>query len=230
MASGRPSPSGLPGWAHAARRWSRQWHAKANWTNTRLAEAGYDVCDQCPLCGEARDTIHHRLWRCAAGDAARREAASGDDIRTLGAMRDDDPLATRGVFPHPAALAPLPACEPGVRVTVHERDPWGAPLQRAAVLDEVALDCAVYPDGAQFPNPVKDLSRAGWSVVGRDVLGLTYAVVQGPVWGRPPPDAAGRRVPGGHQRRPCPGGRRADLPGLPDRRAGPRQGLPQPGR
>ena len=41
--------------------------SNAVWTKTRRRDAGYNVPGTlCELCGEAEDTLHHRLWFCSA--------------------------------------------------------------------------------------------------------------------------------------------------------------------
>eukprot|EP00959_Pyramimonas_sp_CCMP1952_P420262 8802220-Pyramimonas_sp.AAC.1 len=34
------------------------------WTEEKLAQLGYDVPNECPLCKAFGDTIHHRLFSC----------------------------------------------------------------------------------------------------------------------------------------------------------------------
>ena len=46
---------------------------KPVWTNNRLAKCGYDVSPLCELCGQATDTLNHRLFKCAHSAPLRSE-------------------------------------------------------------------------------------------------------------------------------------------------------------
>eukprot|EP00974_Lingulodinium_polyedra_P001883 177624-Lingulodinium_polyedra.AAC.1 len=97
------------------------------------------------------------------------------------ALAEDDPIGTRGIFLHPADLAPAPAEESFISAKLNARDRWGQELVEEVGIEEVPIITDGYPDGAFFPHPVKELGRAGWAVVCKDELDRTVAVLSGPV-------------------------------------------------
>ena len=157
------------------------------WTAHRKKLSGYDVDDICPLCGAEGDTVHHRLWICPVVDCFRRQALKSgktDNQHIIGAMAAKDPknpLATRALYQHPAEEAPLPATKGVVTVTGWSRDAYGQPLHGPMALSAGLIDGDTFPDGAAFPHPVKELSRAGWAAVVVDGGGQVLVEARGPV-------------------------------------------------
>ncbi len=133
----------------------------AIWTNSRAAQAGFDVENKCPACGLEGDTPFHRTWKCCASEEQRCKAAPAW-LRAEAARADpSDPFWVTGVFVHPA----------------HE---WPSPLQQqpATIVKEVAgaeFDGDLYIDGSCTASPFIELRRAGASVVACDDKGAERA-------------------------------------------------------
>ena len=152
------------------------------WTRSRMREAGYEVEDVCPLCNSPGDTLHHRLWSCHAGEQQRKEAAGKEDTRLeLESMGPDSLIATRGLFRHPADKAERPSTSESIKVVQFGRDQWGQETQQEVPFNEAVIQGDIFPDGAAYPHPVRDLARAGWAAVALDPLGNVLTVVSGAV-------------------------------------------------
>ena len=134
-----------------------------------------------PMCGEGPDTLHHRLWTCPAIESQRHDAVPKDIACMMGRLPPDDPLATRGMFRHPADEAPQPCTQGGVSAVVCGRDRWGQETKEDVDYRTLRLAGDGYPDGAFYPHPIRDLGRAGWALVVTDASGEKLAQLQGPV-------------------------------------------------
>ncbi len=125
-------------------------------TRNRAALGGYEVTDECPLCGKPRDTVHHRVYGCDESNEALEGAVPAWFIEEARRADPRDPFWTSGVFPHPADIVPPPAT--GVTIVYDngpngEGDAYGGAGQQ--------FGGHVYFDGSCKPHPIKDLSRAG---------------------------------------------------------------------
>ena len=96
-------------------------------------------------------------------------------------LPEHDPLVTRGLFRHPADKAPRPATAGGIVAVRFGRDEWGQQVEEEVDWRTLELSGDGYPDGAFFPHPVRDLGRAGWSLVTTDGMGNKTAEIRGPV-------------------------------------------------
>ena len=129
-------------------------HCRAVWAQTRLYDAGYDVDRLCPLCKEAEDTVHHRVWCCKESAGARNMHASQTIIREALRAGDDSALFCRAIGAHPADERPLP------------REDGGVVLEREGVaVPELHISGDIYLDGSCTRHMVPELQRAGWAVV-----------------------------------------------------------------
>ena len=151
------------------------------WGMHRRREKGYDVADLRPLCQSAPDTLSHRLWHCPCVEGARVAAVGQDNVDMMRRLQEDDPLATRGLFKHPVGKAPGPATGGAIIAVSYGRDRWGQPLEEEIDWRGLALAGDAYPDGAFYPHPIKDLGRAGWSLVVTDGTGNKTVELRGPV-------------------------------------------------
>ena len=156
--------------------------AGAYWTAAKRRAKGHDVPDVCPLCGLEGDTLHHGLWICKEVEDARLGATGQDIVDMMAGLGEEDPLATKGVFRHPADEAPQPATQGGVTAIRFGRDQWGQATEEEVRQDQLQLEGDAYPDGAHYPHPVKDLGRAGWAIVAFDNMGNKVGEIRGPVW------------------------------------------------
>ena len=151
------------------------------WGMSRRKKAEYDVDELCPLCLAAPDTLHHRLWNCQCVDRQRVEVVGQKMVDMMRRLPEDDPLATRGLFKHPADEAPRPATDGGIVAVRYGRDKWGQAVEEEVDWRSLELSGGGYPDGAFYPHPVKDLGRAGWALAITDAEGNKTAEVRGPV-------------------------------------------------
>ena len=78
------------------------------WSQTRLAEAGYDVDSSCPLCHSEEDTVWHHCWQCQAPAAveARGAFASPELVRRALAAGPSSLYYNTGIIIHPGPSAP----------------------------------------------------------------------------------------------------------------------------
>ena len=86
-------------------------------------------------------------------------------------------------------MAPQPAEECTVVAVIKGRDRWGQEDEQPAQLEEIPTINDGYPDGAFFPHPIKELSRAGWAMICNDDNHVTVAIIKGPVGGATCPRA-----------------------------------------
>ncbi len=136
-------------------------------TRSRAAAGGYDVLDECPLCGEKGDTERHRIYGCCKSAETVAAAVPAWFIEEARKADPADPFWVTGVFPHPADLAPLPASgvtivwDDGPEDVQEQRRRDGAPEPPTGA----AFGGNVYFDGSSAPHVIRDLSRAAAAVV-----------------------------------------------------------------
>ena len=125
-------------------------------TNGRAVELGYDVADECPLCGEQGDCIHHRAFGCRKTDEAVRRAVPKWFFEEARRAEATNRFWTTGVFPHPEEEWPRASND--YTYTVERGD--------AAEEDGFeGLQGDIFVDGSCFPSPIKGLARAGAAAV-----------------------------------------------------------------
>ncbi len=148
-------------------------------TGSRAVKMGYLVSGICPLCGEAPDTMAHRVYGCACTAAAvgavvprwfmeeARRAASGDRFWTT------------GICPNPVDLAPLPAKD--LQVVVEKLEDDDAMGGDGGQDDLIAVRGRVYWDGSATTSTVRGLTRAACAIVQTDAAGKPTKVLQAAV-------------------------------------------------
>ena len=147
------------------------------WTRTRAQAAGYALADDdllCALCGEAPDTIPHRLYECSAVQDQRLEIVDQDFVRNALAARSDQveyQLYTKACFPHPGDRLPPPAKESDITVS------W-----TGSTSTSTEISGHVFFDGSQLKYDIPELDRAGWGLaVFNDDLEHVCSI-SGPIW------------------------------------------------
>ena len=164
----------------------KAWACGAVWTRTRAADAGFAISKRCELCNKADDTVWHRLWECTAPQVveARKQAAPWWATTKAKAAGPDDPLFAKGMFEHPEAYMPQPFKADGDngygRVRAATAAGTGVPTSN------LQLRGSVYVDGSCTRHPIRDLSRAGFSVVMCNSKGGEVISVTAPVWAHLP--------------------------------------------
>lgn len=135
------------------------------WCKDRLAEAGYTLDNTlCDLCGEAEDSLHHRLWECTNQQVT---IARGATVKqyTFDTVRKEERnsiLCCHALLPHFADNMPLPA---GPRWL------WGTDEIKGCDGLGDAIDTFVGPtlmDGHCSRTRIKGCDRASWAVVNVD--------------------------------------------------------------
>ncbi len=140
---------------------ARAMMCNAIWTNSRAVEAGYNVLDECPLCGAVGDTPFHRVWRCPCSEAQRSKVAPAWLVAEAARADPRDPFWVTGLFVHPAHDWPSPAQQ--------------QPATIKKLVDEAQFEDDMYIDGSCTASPFIELRRAGASVVACDTLGRERA-------------------------------------------------------
>ncbi len=127
-------------------------------TCSKARKLGYDIPDQCPLCGHAGDTQFHRIWKCRHPDAvkAREEAAPSWLLKEVERLVDADKQIfwTTAFFPHPADIWPKPAVEANAVVEWcgadgpgdDDRDGDGRPQVQGQLYIDGSCSTGVFPD------------------------------------------------------------------------------------
>ena len=113
------------------------------WTTKRQRHAGYDVDPVCPLCGQP-DGLVHRMWWCPVLEEDRQKLMKPEELEYMRAMAEDDPIATMGIFLHPADVVPAPAEESFIKAVIKGRDRWGQEIDEEAQLEDLPL---IHDDG-----------------------------------------------------------------------------------
>ncbi len=131
-------------------------------TYSRAVALGYMVQDICPMCGCAGDTIRHRVWECQHPDAveARRRAAPDWLIDEVRRRPCTQARWTTGVIPHPGDIWPRPSADANP-TAVYDGD-GERPLSADCI---PRLRGQVYVDGSCTNHVIRDLRRAGTSIV-----------------------------------------------------------------
>ena len=129
----------------------------ALWSKDKLIAAGYEVeSPMCDMCGQHRDSLHHRLWLCEhpAAVAARRKAATPALIAKAIEAGPESSLYCHSILPHPCDLLPLPSISGANKC--------------AAVHDGAAVthvEGSVFADGHATRTGIRGMDRASWAMV-----------------------------------------------------------------
>ncbi len=127
-------------------------------TFSKAKRLGYDVTDQCPLCGHVGDTQFHRIWKCCHPDAvrARKEAAPSWLLKEVDRLIDADKQLfwTTAFFPHPADVWPRPSAEANAAVEWSgadgpgddDRDCDGRPRVQGQLYIDGSCSTGVFPE------------------------------------------------------------------------------------
>ncbi len=78
-------------------------------TNQRAARSGYDVADECPLCGEPGDSIFHRAYLCRHTRERVKAAVPEWFWKETQKAPQSDLFWTTAAFPHPSDVIPPPS-------------------------------------------------------------------------------------------------------------------------
>ena len=135
--------------------------ADAVWTQSRLWDAGYQVAEECRLCGKHRDSLWHRWWQCPATKHLREDVSivPRGTLRRAQRAREGDALFERALLEHPEVRMEPPAedaqlewwdAEEGYEVSIERQQ-----FQNATV----------YVDGSCTTHPLVGCRRAAWAAV-----------------------------------------------------------------
>ena len=155
----------------------RAWSCGAVWTRVYARSKGYEFPEECELCGQASDTMFHRLWMCPCLDSQRREAV-GDEVvdevvEFVSHGKHRLALATRGCLAHPGDEHPLPL-EDGSWDAKWALDP---PPART-----FGLQGNIFIDGSSSRHAIKELSRAAWCATLWSDSDELLCTMRCPVW------------------------------------------------
>ncbi len=131
-------------------------------TGARAVRMGYLVSGLCPLCGQAADTLTHRVYECACTAHAVSSVVPRWFWQEAKRAAAGNRFWTTGVCPSPADVAPLPALDLTVMV---ERMGACTGIGDAGGSDLTAVCGRTYFDGSATTPTVKRLARAACAVV-----------------------------------------------------------------
>ena len=168
----------------------RAWFCNSIWTRARADAAGFDISPLCPLCGQADDTVWHRLWECTAPQcvSARSEAVPWWLVIKAKQAGPSNMLYAKGIFPHPGDFVPRPLSATGSDRGIRAHTAAGTAVSTASL----RLRGHVFIDGSCTRTPIRELNRAAFSVVMVNPSGKAVIKVAAPVWAHLPqtPQAA----------------------------------------
>ncbi len=142
-------------------------------TGSRALRMGYQTCGLCPLCGEALDTLTHRVYQCVHTSAAVKAAVPRWFWEEAVGAAPGNGFWTTGVCPHPADLAPPPCLDLNIVV-----DANAGALLGDDDADMVAVGGRIYVDGSCTTPAVRSLARAACAVVQTDEEGRPTKTLQ----------------------------------------------------
>lgn len=127
---------------------------QAVWPQTRLHDAGYDVCRLCPLCKQAEDKIHHRVWECSHSAEERSKHACAQLIREARVAGPSSALFSRALGEHLADGRPGSLGSGGVTIERFDQQS-----------EQQGMQGDIYVDGSCTRHIAPELQRVGWAVV-----------------------------------------------------------------
>ncbi len=142
-------------------------------TASRAVRLGYDVPDVCPLCGEAGDTLYHRVYACRASAAAVAAAVPAWFLAEARRAPPGERFWTTACCAHPGDLVVGPT---NALVTEVERIDGAAP---EAVDDDGSAMCFgghLCIDGSCKPHVIHGLARAAAAVVETTATGAARRI------------------------------------------------------
>ncbi len=133
----------------------------AIWTAQKAKERGY-VCDGlCTLCKAEADTVHHRVYKCPHTREAVKRAVPLWFWREASSAPATAPFWTTAVVPHPGDLAAGPRDGMYCEVEYHDEQ-----ARRGTTSEErMEIRGRTYVDGSCKPSPIRELARAGCSLI-----------------------------------------------------------------
>ncbi len=145
-------------------------------TGARALDMGYAVDALCPLCRKARDTLTHRVYHCPESEAAVRAAVPAWFWDEAQRAASGSSFWTTGVCPNPVDLAPLP----DVKLTVTSER---VVAEGSTGGDEGLLDMRghLYIDGSCTTPTIRELARAGCSIVSTNAEGTPTKILRAAV-------------------------------------------------
>ncbi len=148
-------------------------------TGSRAAKMGYLVSGLCPLCGEAPDTLTHRVYECACTAAAVSAVVPNWFMEEARRAAAGNRFWTTGVCPSPVDLAPLPAKDFQVVVERLVDDDGDADADDHG--DLTAIRGRAYWDGSATTSVVRGLTRAACAIVQTNARGEPTKILQAAV-------------------------------------------------
>ncbi len=149
--------------------------ANALMTNCRAHEGGYDVTRMCPLCNEAEDTVHHRVYGCRCTMDVLDRALPKWFLSEARKASASERFWTTGVFPHPDDVYPLPATQDKMIMLCGEGvDEYEGPGLGGST-------GFIFTDGSCLTSPIRGLARAGGSATEVDENGIMMRQLLMPV-------------------------------------------------
>ncbi len=141
-------------------------------TGDKAIKMGYKVDGQCPLCGQARDTLAHRIYHCPCTCEAVSAVVPEWFLKEARRASPADRFWTTGVCPNPGDLAPPPPEGMEVKVKrMMQRDDDGE--------DElIAVSDRIYIDGSSTTPVIRSMARAATAVVQTTNDGTPVKVLQ----------------------------------------------------
>ncbi len=126
---------------------------------------GYDVANKCALCGEEGDDERHRMYGCSKSEAAAAAAAPRWFLEEARRADPSDSFWTTGIFPHPSDLAPPPRADITVVWDNGPEEDNSENTTDGLAEQEHGFGDYIYVDGSCKPQEIRDMTRAGSSVV-----------------------------------------------------------------
>ncbi len=141
-------------------------------TRSRAAELGYDVDDECELCGHKGDDIFHRTFRCSGTEQLVRQAIPEWFWREAQDADEGDPFWTTAAVPHPADLFPPP--RPDYLSWALDAD--------GCRCEDPRMEGHVFIDGSCSTSVFRGLQRAALALVQLDNDMKAVKTVSIPLW------------------------------------------------
>ncbi len=141
-------------------------------TMSRAKDQGYEVENECPLCGEKGDDERHRVYGCSKTRETVRAAVPNWFLEEALRAPPTDRFWTTGIIPHPADIFPK------------ARDdylPWAMDAKGERIEDP-SLTGNIFIDGSCSVSAIRGLQRAAMALVQLGEDATPEKVVSVPVW------------------------------------------------
>ncbi len=141
-------------------------------TRSRAVELGYDIDDECELCGHKGDSIFHRTYRCSGSEAIVKQAVPEWFWREMQDADEKDTFWVSAAVPHPADLVPPPR---------PDYLSWAFDEQGHRCEDP-RMEGHVFIDGSCSTSVFKGLQRAALALVQLNDGAKPTKTVSVPLW------------------------------------------------